>query len=136
MPAQSFLSNSRGGRGLDVEASHRVASPDQLVRGGIADRVPGRIVDDSTRVPFDRGQGITDHGERSIAEQIDLDQSGLFGLILLPLDHRQAGGGDFHRHIATNLIRDQHHAARVQTQIPEVSLELDGPARESPATGF
>ena len=99
-----------------VEASHRVALPNQLLRRVIADGVPGGIVDGSACVQFDCGQRITDHRKRPIAEQIDLDQSGIFRLILLPLDHRQAGGRDFHRHIASYFLRHEHDPARVQAQ--------------------
>ncbi len=133
MPVQSFFSRQPCRRGFDVETAHRVPSPDQLIRGGIADRIPHRIINGAACVALDRRQRITDDGQGPIAQQIDLDQSGLFRLILLPLNHRQARGGDLDRHIAADFVRDQDHATRMQTQIPEMSLQLARTNTESPA---
>ena len=58
-------------------------------------------------VAVNRVDGIADHGERPVAEQIDLDQPGILGAVLLELDdrHRKVGIASraswrrLHRHI-------------------------------------
>ena len=78
-------------------------------------------------IAVDRGQGITNDGERTIAEQVDFHQSRIFGLVLFPLNHGEPRCRPFHRNIAADLVGDQHHAARVQAEMAEMSLQLPRP---------
>ena len=50
-------------------------------------------------VAVNRVNGIADHGERAVAEQIDLHQSGILGAVLLELDDRHRKSRDSHRSV-------------------------------------
>ena len=60
-----------------------------LVRLVVA-RVARGIIDQPAGMRVHRRDGIADHGERAIAEQIDLDQPRVLRAVLLELDDRHA----------------------------------------------
>ena len=77
-------------------------------------------------VAVDRVDGIADHRERAVAQQIDLDQPGILGAVLLELNdrHRKIRDSEssvlaarLHRHVIGERCRRDHHATGVHRQM-------------------
>ena len=60
---------------------------------------------------------VPDDTQTAVAQQIDLDQAGIFGGVLFPLDDGHAFGGAFQWHIFINRPGGDHHAAGMHGQI-------------------
>ena len=75
---------------------------------------------------MDRLDGIADHRQRAIAQEIDLHQAGVFGTIFFELDdrNREIGialeglGRPLHRHIVGERGRSDHDSAGMYRQVP------------------
>ena len=111
-------------RRFDIKTPDRVALPDEVLGGGIVQRIPAGIVDLTAGVPGDRGEGVTNDSERTVSEEVDLDEPCFFRLVLFPLNDRQTFCRELHRHIAPDLIRDDDHAAAMHRQVAKMMLRL------------
>jgi hypothetical protein len=119
-----------GGRALDVEAAHRLAAAQQLPGLFVLQGLPGGVADLDPGVLLHRRKGVADDGEGAVAEDVDLHQPGGLGLVLLPLDERQPFGGDLHRHVAADLVGDDHQPAAVQGEVTQLPVEPPGNAED------
>ena len=79
-----FSQQKTRGRRFDVEATDRVTTSDGLLCGDIIQGVPDLVIDRQTRMFGDGCESISNHGERPVAQDIDLDEPGIFRLLLFP----------------------------------------------------
>ena len=103
---------------LDLEHADRIRPAEIVV-----DRLVGHVelpqVDrDAARLP-DVLQAVLEHGENAEAEEVDLDESHEFQVVLLPLDHGAVGHGrGLDRHHRAQGLGGEHEAADVDGAVP------------------
>ncbi len=119
--APHLLEKLAGGRGFDVETAHGAAGAQQLEGRLVGEGIPGGVVDAASGMGFDGRQGVADHRQGAVAENVDFDQSGGLGLLLLPLDDRQPLCGHLHRHVPADFVGDHHQPAAVQGEVTQVA---------------
>ena len=72
-----------------------------------------------------RGEGQTQGGERSQAQEVELDQAGLGAVVLVPLEDRAVvHGGPSHRADLSDRAAAQDHASGVDPQVAGQSQQL------------
>jgi len=117
------------GAGLDLEHAHRVGSAEHLVDRGVFLR-DGMQVPSLAVMGRHQVEAVVQAGQHAQAEQVDLDQSRVGAVILVPLQHAAARHPrPLHRaHLAHRPIAD-HHPAGVDAQVPGQPLHLGGQFR-------
>ena len=89
-----------------------------------------------------RGDGVADHGERAVAEQVDLDQPRVLGAVLLELDdgHREIGMAveRLHRRLDRDVVGERgghdDHAARMEREVARHAHQRRRHAGRTPAS--
>ena len=110
------LELSHGGR-LDVEAADRLASREHLYAARVLDHVEGFVGRRLVSVLLGSSQRVANHRQRTVPEEVDLDQARLLDALLLPLENEDPLGRSLDRaQVADRTWRD-HDAARVNREV-------------------
>ncbi len=115
---------------LDLEDADGVGLADHLERRLVVPR-QGRHRQAPSPVLVDQTKGAIDDVQRSQTEQIDLEQTEIFEVVLVPLDHRAAGHrGVLDGHEVVHRLVAEQEAARVDRQVAREVLDLERQAHE------
>ena len=112
------------GAALHLEHPDGVGGAEHVVDGGVGEVELGDV-DLDAFVLGDEVDGVVDRGEHAEAEQVELDQSDLGAVVLVPLQHGAVGhagvldGDDF----GDGAVADDH-AAGVDAEVPWCVADL------------
>ena len=116
IPNPGFLLQQPHGRTFNIKAAHGAALGQGLLGGQIVFRFPVEIIK-CDPVGLQVADGIPNDAQTAVAQQIDLDQAGIFGGIFFPLDNGHAFGCPLQGHVFVNRPRGDHHAAGMHGQV-------------------
>ncbi len=112
------------GARLDLEDTDRFSGTEQLVDPRIVVRQFGHV-DLFPMVLFDQFKSEIDEREHTEAEQIDFDETGILGIVLIPLDDGAIGhGGVFDRDNMGERLLRHDHTADMDTEMARETLDL------------
>jgi len=79
-----------GGRGLHVEHAEGTPARDEVPGRGVLERIEALPVDRlAVGPPGHQPDGVAEHRERAVAQQVDLHEARVLGGVLLPRDQRK-----------------------------------------------
>ncbi len=129
-PTPGFLLQQPHGRAFDVEAAHGAALGHGLLGGGGRPPAPSRARRRRRRLRRDSAERIADHPQAAVAQQVDLDQPGVLGGVLLPLDDRHPLGGALDRDVVVDRTGGDDDPARVDREVARGADEPAGHAQD------
>ena len=122
IPFSRHLLKLPHGGGFHVENPHGFPLFEQFLSGRIVQGIESGIVQAHTRVPLHGGQRVPDHRQGPVSQEVDLDESSLFRLILFPLNDAGSLGAHLHGHITGNVIGHEHHPPTMDGKVPRQKL--------------